>query len=188
MTESKILYTPKCEARWAYLIEPRAQMDEGKPPAWSVDLVMPVGDAKTVAFHQLLEDAFKAEHGTKKRRSDKGFPLKPDKNDTGLLIAKFKAQQLVKKDGSTLPGPKVIDAKKQLWDGQSIGNGSKLIVAFKIHPWDRPEGCGISLIIKAAQVVEFVPYEGADATDGFEEQEGYAVTGVADEFDEFDEL
>lgn len=185
-TKTKMLYSPLAEARWAYLIDPRAQMDPSKPPAWSVDLVLPAGDPQTVAFHQKLEDCFIAEHGSKKRRSDKGFPLKPDKNNADLLVCKFKAQQLERPDGTVIGGPKVIDAKKQPWNGASIGNGSKLIVAFKVHPWDRPEGCGISLILKAAQVVHFVPYEPEDATDGFEEQAGgYTVPGVGDEFDEF---
>jgi hypothetical protein len=185
MTESKILYSPLALARWAYLVEPRQQMDPDKPLAWSVDLVLPTSDPKTAAFQTKLEEVFTAEHGTKKRRSDKGFPLKPDKNDPNLLIAKFKAQQLTNRDGSTAPGPKILDAKKQPWDGAAIGNGSKLIVAFKVYPWDRPEGCGISLIITAAQVVHFVPYVIDDGVDGFDEQEGYAVA-KADEFvDEF---
>lgn len=189
-TKAKTLYSPLAEARWAHLVTPRAQMDESKPPAWSVDLVLPANDPKTIAFHKALEDAFIAEHGANKRRSDKGFPLKTDKNDPNLLVAKFKAQQLVRKDGTTAPAPKIIDAKKQPWNGASIGNGSKLIVAFRIFPWTRPEGCGISLILKAAQVVEFVPYLEDDATDGFEEQAGgYTVPSFADEFDEFaDEL
>lgn len=188
MADTKVLYSPLCEARWAYLIEPRAQMDPDKPKAWSVDLVMKKDDPKTEAFIKRLEEVFVAEHGTKKRRSDKGFPVKPDKNDPNLLIAKFKAQQLIRDDGSSAPAPKVIDSKKQAWSGDAIGNGSKLIVAFKPFAWDRPEGCGLSLILRAAQVVHFVPYEGDDATDGFEEQEGYTVAGVADEFDEFAEI
>lgn len=188
MAESKTFYSPLAETRWAYLIEPRAQMDADKPPAWSCDLVLPKADPKTEAFVTSLEEAFVAEHGTKKRRSDKGFPVKPDKDNPELLVVKFKAQQLAKRDGGTMPGPKVIDAKKQAWDGSAIGNGSKLIVAFKIHPWDRPEGCGISLILKAAQVVHFVPYVQDDGVDGFDEQEGYTVPGAADEFDEFAEI
>lgn len=185
MTESKVLYTPLSEARWAYLVEPRAQMDPDKPLAWSVDLVMDANDPKTVAFQKKLEEAFVAEHGTKKRRSDKGFPVKPDKDDPSKVVVKLKAQQLIRRDGSAAPGPTVIDAKKKTWDGSQIGNGSKLIAAFKIHAWDRPEGCGISLILKAAQVVHFVPYVQDDGVDGFEEQEGYSVPSAADEFDEF---
>jgi hypothetical protein len=191
MTESatsKIHYSPLCEARWCYLIEPRAQMDESKPPAWSCDLLMPAEDAKTKAFNELLETALVEAHGTKKRRSPHALPLKPDKKDSGILVAKFKAQQLTRKDGTILPGPKVIDSRKQKWDGSDIGNGSKLIVAFKIHNWERPEGVGISLIPTAIQVVHFVPYIVDDGVDGFDEQaDGYTVDSYASEFDEFAE-
>ena len=71
MTDSnaKVLYTPLAEARWAYLIDPRPQMDPDKPLAWSVDLVFPANDPKTIEFHKKIEDAFVAEHGTIKRRS-----------------------------------------------------------------------------------------------------------------------
>ena len=186
-TTAKIHYSPLCECRWAHLVEPRAQMDDSKPPAWSVDLVLPDGDAATLAFRQLLEDAFVEHHGSKKKRSPNGMPMKNDKTDPTALVVKFKAQQLVKKDGSTMPGPKVIDSRKAAWDGSAIGNGSKIIVAFRIHAWERPEGCGISLIPKAVQVVHFVPYVVDDGVDGFDEQpSGYQVPGFADEFeDEF---
>jgi hypothetical protein len=187
-TAPKIHYSPLAEARWCYLIEPRAQMDESKPPAWSVDLLLPASDPKTVAFHQKLDTMLVEAHGSKKRRSDKGMPIKPDKNDPAIMVVKFKAQQLTRKDGSTIPGPKVIDSKKQPWDGAAIGNGSKLIVAFKTFTWERPEGVGISLIPTAVQVVHFVPYLVDDGVDGFEEQAGgYSVAPFADEFaDEFE--
>jgi hypothetical protein len=185
MTESKVLYSPLCEARWVNLIDPRPQMDPDKPKAWTCDLVLPKDDPKTEAFVQRLEEALVAEHGPKKRRSDKGFPIKPDKNDPSKLVCKFKSQQNQKSDGSFWPGPKLIDAKKQAWDGRAIGNGSKLVIAFKVNAWDRPEGVGITLIPTAAQVVHFVPYIEDDGVDGFEEQEGFTVPSVADEFDEF---
>lgn len=186
MTDTaKTLYSPLADCRWAYLIEPRAQMDESKPPAWSVDLVLPAANAKTVEFHKLLEESLVELHGTKKRRSPHGMPLKNDKQDESLLIAKFKSVQLTRRDGTVAQGPKVIDSRKQPWDGSAIGNGSRIIIAFRIHPWERPEGVGISLIPKAVQVVHFVPYIVDDGVDGFEEQpNGYAVPGFADEFDE----
>jgi hypothetical protein len=185
-TATKIHYSPLAECRWAHLVEPRAQMDDSKPPAWSVDLVLTEGYATTTAFQQLLDEAY-AEHHGRKKRSPHAIPLKPDKQDPGLLIAKFKAQQLVKKDGTTLPGPKVIDSQKGAWNGAAIGNGSKIIIAYRIHAWERPEGCGVSLIPKAVQVVHFVPYVVDDGADGFDVQpDGYKVPGFADEFeDEF---
>lgn len=186
MAESKILYSPLAEARWVNLIDARPQMDPDKPKAWTCDLVLPAADPKTVAFQQRLEEALVAEHGAKKRRSDKGFPIKPDKANPELLICRFKSQQNQKSDGSFWPGPKIIDSRKLPWDGRAIGNGSKLIIAFKLIGWDRPEGVGITLIPTAAQVVHFVPYIEDDGADGFDEQEGgFSVAdAAADEFGE----
>jgi hypothetical protein len=187
-TAPKIHYSPLAEARWCYLIEPRAQMDPSKPPAWSVDLLLPASDPRTQALHQQFGKMLDEAHGTKKPRSDKGMPLKLDKKDPTMMVMKFKAQQLTRTDGTTIPGPKVIDSKKQPWDGAAIGNGSKLIVAYKPHFWDRVEGVGMSLIPTAVQVVHFVPYLVDDGVDGFEEQAGgYSVAPFADEFaDEFE--
>lgn len=182
MAESKVLYTPLAEARWVNLIDPRPQMDPDKPKAWTVDLILPKGEAQTAAFIDRLEQALIAEHGTKKRRSDKGFPCKPDKNNPELLVVRFKSQQNQKSDGSYWPGPKLLDSRKLPWDGRAIGNGSKLIIAFKVNAWDRPEGVGITLIPTAAQVVHLVPYVEDDGVDGFEEQEGGFSVAEIDEF------
>ena len=191
MTDSapKIHYSPLAEARYADLIEPREQLEAGKPLAWSVDLLLPAADPKTQAIFSKLESLLNEYHGTKKPRSEKGMPLKPDKNNPAQMVMKFKALQLERKGGGFISGPKIIDSKKQPWDDSAIGNGSKLIVAFKTHTWERPEGVGISLIPTAVQVVHFVPYLVDDGVDGFEEQAGgYSVPGFADEFeDEFEE-
>ena len=114
-------------------------------------------------------------HDSKKSRSDKGEPWKPDKERPDqLMVVKFKAQQLVRRDGSLAPAPRLIDARKQPWSGVAIGNGSRLVIADVIHAWDRPEGVGITLIPRAAQVVHYVPYQESDPTQGFQEQEGYS--------------
>ncbi|MCS5692929.1 hypothetical protein NZK33_13185 [Cyanobium sp. FGCU-6] len=64
----------------------------------------------------------------------------------------------------------------------AIGNGSKVIVAFDIYDWDGENGCGMTFQPRAVQVVEFVPYEQVDPTDGFDELDGY-TTGCAAESD-----
>jgi hypothetical protein len=127
------------------------------------------------AFLETLERQFIEAHGSKKRRSDKGEPWKPDKEQPSqLMVVKFKAQQLTRRDGSQASGPRLIDARKQPWNGAAIGNGSRLVIAYVIHAWDRPEGVGITLIPRATQ--------------GFQEQEGYsqAEAALADGgYDEF---
>lgn len=172
---TEILYSPLAEVRWAHLIAPRAQMDPEKPLAWSVELLLPLQGADSQAFLEALERQFVEAHGSKKRRSDKGEPWKPDKDQPAqLMVVKFKAQQLVRRDGSLAPGPRLIDARKQAWSGAEIGNGSRLVIAYVVHAWDRPEGVGITLIPRAAQVVHYEPYQESDPTGGFSEQEGYS--------------
>jgi hypothetical protein len=177
---TEILYSPLAEVRWAHLVEPRQQMDPEKPLAWSVDLLLPLGEATSQVFLEKLERQFIEAHGSKKRRSDKGEPWKLDKEQPSqLMVVKFKAQQLTRRDGSQASGPRLIDASKQPWNGASIGNGSRLVIAYVIHAWDRPEGVGITLIPRAAQVVHYVPYQESDPTEGFAEQEGYSQAEAA---------
>lgn len=138
---TEIFYSPLAEVRWAHLVEPRQQMDPEKPLAWSVDLLLPLGEATSQAFLEKLERQFVEAHGSKKRRSDKGEPWKLDKEQPNqLMVVKFKAQQLTRRDGSQASGPRLIDASKQPWNGAAIGNGSRLVIAYVIHGWDRPEG------------------------------------------------
>ena len=189
---SAIIYSPLAPVRWAHLITAREQLDTAKPRAWTCELLLSQADPKHVAFVSQLDQIFTDTHGSKKKRSDKGQPWKTDKEDPTITVVKFKAQEFRRDDGSTAAGPRIIDSRKQAWDGQQIGNGSKLIIAFTTYGWERPEGTGLSLQPKAVQVVSLVPYEGADekAVDGFEEQDGYSVTNAtpaADEFDEFSE-
>jgi hypothetical protein len=147
-----IFRTPLAEVRWAHLITPRHQLDKSKPKAWTADLLLPNGDEKAQAFLLAMEDQFIALHGSRKRRAEKGFPWKPDKEKPSeITVVRFKVPQFQRRDGSLSEGPRIVDAKKQPWDGAAIGNGSRVVV----------------------------PYEQVDPTDGFEEVEGYTTTGAA---------
>ena len=182
-----IHFTPIAPVRWAHLITAREQLDTSKPRAWTVEMVLdPTNNPKHQAFIEKLDQIFIEAHGTKKKRSDKGQPWKADKEDASKVVVKFKTNEFVREDGSKASGPQLIDSKRQPWDGSAIGNASEMIIRFSTYAWERPEGTGLSLQPKAAQVVTFVPRAEQDATDGFEEQEGgYAVaqpTGYVDEF------
>jgi len=173
-----IFRTPLAEVRWAHLITPRHQLDKSKPKAWTCDLLLPNNNEQAQSFLLAMEDQFIALHGSRKRRAEKGFPWKPDKEKPSELTAvRFKVPQFQRRDGSLSEGPRIVDAKKQPWEGAAIGNGSKVVVAFDIYDWDGENGCGMTFQPRAVQVVEFVPYEEVDPTDSFEEQEGYTAAG-----------
>ena len=169
--------TPLAEVRWAHLISPRQQLDKSKPLAWTCDLLLANNDEEARSFLLAMEDQFIALHGSRRRRAEKGFPWKEDKDrPRELTVVRFKLPQFQRRDGSLSQGPRIVDAKKQAWDGRAIGNGSKLILAFDIYDWEGENGCGITFQPRAVQVVHLVPYEQLDPTDGFEEREGYSTT------------
>lgn len=181
---SETFYSPRAAVRWAHLIN--ADEYEGKW-SYSCELVLDNNNQAHQTFLAKLEQEFVAQHGAKKARSAKGEPWRTDKEDPTKTVVRFKANRFTNDDGTHSKGPRIVDAKKQPWDGQEIGNGSELIVGFTIYPWTRSEGCGIQLQPKAVQVVSLVPREdpGESVADGFEEVDGYQV-GQATEFvDEF---
>ena len=171
---SETFYSPRASVRWAHLIN--ADEYEGKW-SYSCELVLDNNNPAHQAFLAKLEQEFVAQHGAKKARSAKGEPWRADKEDPAKTVVRFKANRFTNDDGTHSKGPRIVDAKKQPWDGAAIGNGSKLVVAFDIYDWDGENGCGMTFQPRAVQVVEFVPYEQIDPTDGFEEQEGYTAGG-----------
>jgi hypothetical protein len=180
----ELLVTPVAELRWCNLIEPRHQFDKSKPLAWTCDLVLENKNKEHAQFLLDLEDQFTSLHGSRKRRAEKGFPWKADKeNPATHTVVKFKAQQFQRKDGSLADGPKIIDAKKTPWDGATIGNGSTGRLAFTIYDWEGDNGCGITLEPKALQIIHFEAYEASNAVDAFGEVDGYSQPGVASAFD-----
>ena len=185
---TEILYSPQAPVRWAHLINARETLDPSKPKAFTCELLLSSSNPKHVEFLVKLDALFTDTHGARKKRSDKGTPWKTDKDDSNITVVKFKSNEFVRDDGSKAAGPRIIDSRKQPWDGSEIGNNSEVILAFTIYGWERPEGTGLSLQPKAVQVVTFVPRAdlGEAATDGFSEQEGgYSVAQPAGFVDEF---
>lgn len=191
---SETFFAPAAPVRWCHLITARAQLDESKPKAWTCELVLsPQTEPKHKAFLDKLEAILRDTHGTKKRVSDKGLPWKADKDDSSKVVVKFKTLQFQNDDGSFVKPPQLLDSVRQPWNGAAIGNGSELIVKFQAAGWERPEGVGLSLRPRAAQVISFVPYESEDASDGFEDVAGgFTIaaepSGFVDEFAEEEPL
>lgn len=183
---AEIIYSPCAPVRYAHLIT--AGLYEGKY-SYSVELLLsPFTNPQHKAFIEKLDAEFIAQNGSKKTRAEKGTPWKADKTDPTITVVKFKSNRFENVNEVTgvttySKGPRIVDAKRNDWDGRDIGNGSEMIIGFTAHGWDRSEGCGIQLRPKACQVVKFVPYEGDDAkaADGFEEQDGYTVDSPPDD-------
>jgi hypothetical protein len=183
---SETFYSPKAPVRYAHLITANLYKDKW---SYSVELMLNEINPAHKVFLEKLESEFVALHGTKRERNRHGEPWA--NLGEGNWRVKFKTRRFDNPDGTFSKGPLLVDAKKAPWNGQEIGNGSEMIISFTIRDW-MDDGAGVSLHLKACQVVSFVPREDGSekAVDGFEERDGYSVasaTPATDEFDEFSE-
>jgi hypothetical protein len=171
--------SPIAECRWAYLISPRKQFDETKPPAYSTELLMPSASKEVQTFLKEMQEQFVQLHGVKKR-NQYALPWSPDKEQgDAVTVVKFKQTQFTNKTtGEPFGAPKIVDASNNPWDGRSIGNGSKLRIKFDIYDWNGSGGCGMSFQPKAVQVVELVEYGRDGDGDGFDVVPGGFAVGI----------
>jgi hypothetical protein len=177
-------YSPKAPVRYPHLVNAGFFKDSW---SYSVELILTNANPIHQAFLGKLESEFVALYGTKRQPAENGKPWLSLGN--GTTRVKFKTKRFENGDGTFSKGPLLVDAKKQPWNGQEIGNGSEMIIGFTIKSWKGD--VGVSFHPKACQVVSFVPRNdttGEEAAEGFEEQEGgYAVADASGYVDEFAE-
>jgi|TARA_Y100000310_G_scaffold224629_1_gene226494 hypothetical protein len=141
----------KGKAYWAKLDRATNMFDANKP-RWSIDLSL---DKKGVA---LMEE--------------EGIPVKNKDDDRGTFVTFTKDKFM--QDGTELPKPRLIDAKKNDMSGTLIGNGSVVKVAYYPYEWTYTLGnnarSGIKGILKGVQVLNLVEYI---PKDDFEEETGF---------------
>jgi Holliday junction resolvase RusA-like endonuclease len=112
-----------------------------------------------------LNEEHEAARGKKKTES----PVKDgdDKDQDefhGKWIVRFKSQFK----------PQCIDAKKvELEKGVEVRSGDVIKVGFAINPYDKGKNAGISLQLRAVQLLEKRAGQGGDYKDAFGEEEGY---------------
>lgn len=98
-----------------------------------------------------------------------------DGNETGRTVFTFKNKaEGVRKDGQPFTATvTIVDAKKKVLVGPRIGRGSVGKIAYQLVPFATSQaGVGVSLRLKAVQVLELVSY-GASSADAFGAEEGY---------------
>ena len=117
---------------------------------------------------------------TIKAATDKPYKAETDDegNDTGNYKFNFKmaAKITSKKTGESWEQkPDLFDAKGKVLVNPNIGGGSKVKVAFELFPFYTPlVGAGVSLRLRAVQVLDLVEYNSRSAAGyGFGEEEGY---------------
>ena len=170
-----------------------------KDKAWSMNLLGSAEDKQIVALREQIMGFMKEAHGegvgfgksSKPKISANGMPLKAEtiKNEetgepelTGRMKFVVK-RKLVQKGGAYNEGPLVIDSQGNEWpQNVLIGNKSIIRVKFHFYGWEY-EGVGLSTEMHAVQVVEHIPYGGAEelSADGFGVVKGGAIAPKEEE-------
>ena len=182
--------SPAGTAQYPRLTKPDTKFKpEGE---YKVTLVLPGAEAQPLI--ELIDKAMgeslvkaKMENPTKaktiKVATDKPYKAVTDDegNETGDVKFNFKmaAKITSKKTGESWEQkPDLFDAKGKVLVNPKVGGGSTVKVAFELYLFYTPlVGAGVSLRLRAVQVLDLVEYNSRSASGyGFEEEEGYEGT------------
>jgi len=184
-------------ALWAKVFEPDTKFNPlGE---YSINLQMPIADS--VAMSEQLDgivqakfkEAIKEDPRLKNTLTTQEVcqPVydRDTGDDTGNVEFKFKLKAKVQKRDGTYyeQQPTVLDSKKVPVSGDTlIGNGSKVKVAFEPIPYvmASTKKVGVSLRLKAIQVIDLVEY-GNSAASVFDEEDGFVVSTTPEEAEVF---
>lgn len=141
-------------------------------------------------FAQAVAEAKKANPGKKIKEGSPGYDVN---EETGKVTFKFKTKaKVTTKSGDTFDQKiALFDAKgKPLTNAPNIGGGSKVKVSFEIMQYyTAMAGAGLSLRVKAVQVIDLVEFSGGASAEayGFGEEEGYESKAKTDDNEFTDE-
>ena len=187
------IVTPSGKAIFPYLTEPNTKFNPiGE---YKVNLSLEKDDATPIIskIEEALEKARAlAPQGKKPREAQLPYEEETDENGnlTGRCVFKFKNKaQLTTKDGRTVTmKPKLFDAKgNYLQEVESVWGGSILRVSADLIPYFvSAVGVGVSLRLKAVQIIDLIKADASNATSyGFESTSGYEATDNAPTATEF---
>lgn len=190
------IVTPAGRAIYPWLIEPDTKFNSlGE---YKVSLSLPMGEAEPLIkkIDEAMEKAKAlAPEGKKVKVADPPYynEVDGDEQETGAVVFKFKSKaQIQTKDGKTIKmSPKLFDAKGTLLtDIEQVWGGSKIKISADLAPYFvGAVGAGVSLRLKAVQIIELVTGGGNNANSyGFEATEGYEASTETsqNEFDSAD--
>jgi hypothetical protein len=185
--------TPKGTAQYPYLTKPDTKFNpDGE---YKVNLEIDAQDATEIMSfldEQLAESIAKAKEENKGKKIKEGdVPYSVDE-DTGKVTVRFKLKaKVTPKNGEPFEQkPALFDAKGQPLVGDvKLGGGSKIKVSYEVLPYYTAiAGAGISLRVRAVQVIELVEFSSAGAgAFGFGEEDGYEAAPTAQTNDFTDE-
>jgi hypothetical protein len=192
--------TPAGIAQYPYLTKPDTKFNpDGE---YKISVEIPGAAAQDIVtfldeqFAASVAKAKKENPGKKIKEGD--VPYSVD-DDSGKVTVRFKLKaKVTPKMGDPFEQrPALFDAKgKPIGADTKIGGGSKVKVAYELVPYYTAiAGAGISLRLKAVQVIDLVEFSGGASSEayGFGEEEGYeaedtpaAQNGFAEETSDTD--
>lgn len=189
--------TPKGSAIYPYLDKPDMKFAKDGYGDFKVDLKCDLNDPKAQAIMAAIRKAHDAqvkasEPEFKKNPKNKGKTMKVNDypyvvdDEAGTVTFKFKQKEGGIAKTTQKPWKAVInkfDAKGvEMPVDTRIGGGSVLKVSAEIFPYYAPIGTGVSLRVKAVQVLTLREFGGGDAGSfGFAAEEGYDAQGASGE-------
>lgn len=190
--QRETLTTPPGLFLWPHLQEPDTKF--GDPGEFKVTLVLPSAEEETQALLAKLEAAYdenvaaQAEAKGKKKIKTCQKPWQEEEDDegnpTGRTRLRFKMKPEFKsRSGETIRQvPKLFGANARPFDvpednagnPQPMWTGTEGRLSFRLYPWwVDSQGAGITLQLKAAQILKFVSGDSGDGSSyGFDVEEG----------------
>lgn len=171
--------TPAGIAQYPYLTKPDTKFNpDGE---YKISLEIPGAAAQDLVT--FLDEQF-AEAQAKAKKENPGKKIKAGDvpysvdEDSGKVTFRFKLKaKVTPKSGDPFEQrPALFDAKGKPLQDAKIGGGSKVKVAYELIPYYTAiAGAGVSLRLKAVQVIDLVEYSGGASADayGFGEEDGY---------------
>ena len=180
--------TPVGTALWPHLNEPDTKFD--KDGSYSVNLVLNKEETENIKskLSEVLQEFISS--GESKTNKKAPLPIKEDKDQdgkpTGNYQIKFKLRAVGQSRGERWEQrPALFDSQLQPCT-DVIGNGSRIKVGAEVVPYSTAmAGTGISLRLKAVQVIELSSSGGASADAwSFSKEEGFTTSGEQKEVTE----
>lgn len=180
-------------AIYPHLVEPDTKFNaEGEYKVklrLSPDSVITDAKGKRVADVQSFIDEMMAKALEKAQQENKGKIKEADApyeidEDTGDVLVNFKLKATGKtRDGKEFTQkPALFDAKGKPAEVKGVWGGSKIKVSFEVVPfYTKLIGAGVSLRLKAAQIIELIAGGNGGSADsyGFGEEEGFEAEDEA---------
>ena len=171
--------TPAGIAQYPYLSKPDTKFNpDGE---YKLKLEIPGDQAQDIVT--FLDEQHEAAQA-KAKKENPGKKIKPGNSpyeideDSGKVVVNFKLKaKVTPKNGDPFEQrPAIFDAKGKPLQDVNVGGGSKVKVAYEVVPYYTAiAGAGVTLRMKAVQVIDLKEFSGGAGADafGFGEEDGY---------------